>query len=238
MGNETEKTRLTLPQPIDLLEERHSETIMAAMGRLRPGVVMMSGDNPALPKMPEKPTLLDFFRHRFDGFTVNHLLQSARRARQNGCDEKIVMACLLHDISVAGLIRVDHGYWAAQMIGPYVDPQIAWGVEKHQALRFFADPENGYDYPDAYHRYFGPDHKVPDYLQRSYDEARAHRWYMTGRVITVNDIYTFEEGVVIDPAEFEDVIGRHFRQPEEGLGFGNSPVAHMWRSMIWPNNFL
>jgi hypothetical protein len=44
--------------------------------------------------------------------------------------------------------------------------------------------------------------------------------------------------VVIDPAAFEDVIGRHFRQPEEGLGFDNSPVAHMWRSMIWPNNFL
>ena len=35
-----------------------------------------------------------------------------------------------------------------------------------------------------------------------------------------------------------DIIGRNFRQPEEGLGFDNSPSAHMWRSMIWPNNFL
>jgi diaminopimelate decarboxylase len=34
------------------------------------------------------------------------------------------------------------------------------------------------------------------------------------------------------------VIGRAFRQPEEGLGFDASPPAHMWRSMIWPNNFL
>jgi hypothetical protein len=25
---------------------------------------------------------------------------------------------------------------------------------------------------------------------------------------------------------------------EEGLGFDGSPVAHMWRSIIWPNNFL
>ena len=24
----------------------------------------------------------------------------------------------------------------------------------------------------------------------------------------------------------------------DGLGFDGSPVAHMWRSMIWPNNFL
>ena len=25
---------------------------------------------------------------------------------------------------------------------------------------------------------------------------------------------------------------------KEGLGFDASPVAHMWRTMIWPNNFL
>jgi hypothetical protein len=231
-------TRLTLPQPIDLIHERHSETVLAALGRLRPGVVMMSGDNPALPPMPEKPKLLDFFRARFDDFTLRHLLQSASLAQRNGCDEKIVLACLLHDISVAGLIRTDHGYWAAQMIAPYVDPEVAWAVEKHQALRFFADPQNGYDYPQAYLRYFGPDHVVPDYLRRAYEEARAHRWYMTARVITINDIYTFEEGVTIDPAAFEDVVGRHFRQPQEGLGFDNSPVAHMWRTMIWPDNFL
>ena len=45
--------RLTLPQPIDLLEERHSETVLAALARLKPGTVMMSGDNPRLPAMPE-----------------------------------------------------------------------------------------------------------------------------------------------------------------------------------------
>ena len=38
--------------------------------------------------------------------------------------------------------------------------------------------------------------------------------------------------------EFEDLVGRHFRQPSEGLGFDGSPVAHMWRTMIWPHNFL
>ena len=44
--------------------------------------------------------------------------------------------------------------------------------------------------------------------------------------------------VVVDVDDFTDIIGRHFRQPKEGLGFDGSPVAHMWRSMIWPNNFL
>jgi len=61
---------------------------------------------------------------------------------------------------------------------------------------------------------------------------------MTSRLVTVNDLYSFEEGVVVDIDDFTDIIGRNFKQPKEGLGFDNSPVAHMWRSMIWPNNFL
>jgi hypothetical protein len=52
------------------------------------------------------------------------------------------------------------------------------------------------------------------------------------------DTYAFVPGPEIDPGMFEDILGRHFRQPKEGLGFDGSPVAHMWRSMIWPNNFL
>jgi hypothetical protein len=44
--------------------------------------------------------------------------------------------------------------------------------------------------------------------------------------------------VTVDFDDFSDIVGRHFRQPAEGLGFDGSPVAHMWRTMIWPNNFL
>lgn len=61
---------------------------------------------------------------------------------------------------------------------------------------------------------------------------------MTSRLITLNDLYSFEEGVVVDIDDFTDIIGRNFKQPKEGLGFDGSPTAHMWRSMIWPNNFL
>jgi len=61
---------------------------------------------------------------------------------------------------------------------------------------------------------------------------------MTSRLITINYIYAFDPDAVVDFSEFEDVIGRNFRQPAEGLGFDGSPVAHMWRTMIWPNNFL
>ena len=65
---------------------------------------------------------------------------------------------------------------------------------------------------------------------------RDHKWYMSGRQITVHDIYSFDPDVHVELEEFTDIIGRNFRQPEEGLGFDNSPVAHMWRAMIRPAN--
>ena len=59
--------------------------------------------DPRLPTMPEKPTLLDFYRYRIPN--PSHLLQSANYAMQNNMDEKVILACLLHDISVDGFLR-------------------------------------------------------------------------------------------------------------------------------------
>jgi hypothetical protein len=61
---------------------------------------------------------------------------------------------------------------------------------------------------------------------------------MTSRLVTINDIYSFDPNVTAEFDDFTDIVGRNFRQPAEGLGFDGSPVAHMWRTMIWPNNFL
>ena len=61
---------------------------------------------------------------------------------------------------------------------------------------------------------------------------------MTARQITINDVYSFDPNVKVEIEDFEDIIGRHFKQPEQGLGYDNSPYAHMWRTMIFPNNFL
>ena len=108
----------------------------------------LQGDDPRLPKMPERPTLLDFYQRRFA--PANHVLQSAALAQKAGYDEKIVLACLLHDIAVTSFIRTDHGYWTAQLVEPYVDEEISWAIRHHQALRFFADDSVGYEYPE-YH---------------------------------------------------------------------------------------
>ena len=202
------------------------------------GSRFMMGDHPALPKMPTAPTLLDYFRLRFNDTTVRHLLQSAKLALDQAHDEKVVLASLLHDISMGGLLRSDHGYWGAQLIAPYVSEEIAWAVKYHQALRYFADESVGYEYPEAYIRFFGEDYEPPEYIKQDHAYARNHRWYMTSRLITVNDVYSFSDNVTVDPEMFTDIIGRHFKQPKEGLGFDGSDTAHMWRTVIWPNNFL
>jgi hypothetical protein len=208
------------------------------LGRMDPDHVFMMGDNPELPPMPAKPTLLDFFHHRFGDITFRHLLTSAKKTLDEGQDETVIMACLLHDISNGALIRADHGYWGSQLIAPYVSEEVAWAVKYHQPLRYFADESVGYEYPESYLRFFGTDYVPPAYIQRDHEFARNHRWYGSARAVTLYDIYFFDAGPVIDPDIFTDIIGRNFKQPEEGLGFDGSPTAHMWRTMIWPNNFL
>ena len=199
---------------------------------------MLMGEDPRLPPMPEKPTLLDFFRCRFAVAPQAHLLQSANLAQNNGLSDKMVLACLLHDIAVAGFIRTDHGYWGAQLIEPYVDEEVSWAIRAHQALRFFPDESVGYAYPENYRTLFGDDYRPEPYVVAAYEEARKHKWYMSGRIICVNDLYSFDPNVHVDLEQFEDVIGREFRQPPEGLGNDNTPASHMWRTLRWPCNAL
>jgi hypothetical protein len=205
-----------------------------AMG---PGQTLLMGEDPRLPQMPERPTLLDFFNLRFAP-TTQHLLQSANLAQKNGLPEKMVMACLLHDISVTGFLRPDHGYWGAQMIEPYVDEEVSWAIRMHQCLRFFPDESVGYAYPDNYIRMFGEDYEPEPYIVADYERAKNHKWYMSARMICVNDLYSFDPGVEIELGQFEDIVGRHFKQPAEGLGNENTPASHMWRTLRRPCNAL
>jgi hypothetical protein len=201
------------------------------------GKLLLMGEDPRLRKMPEKPTLLDFFKYRFAP-AQQHLLQSANLARKNGLPGKMVLACLLHDIAVVGFIRSDHGYWGAQLIEPYVDEEVSWAIRMHQPLRFFPDESVNYAYPENYIRMFGEDYEVEPYIAEAYERARDHKWYMSARMICVNDLYSFDPDVVVELEEFEDVIGRHFKQPEEGLGNDNTPSSHMWRTLRRPCNAL
>lgn len=190
---------------------------------------------PALAAMSDKPTLLEFFEKRFA--PANHVLQSATRAMKTGMSEEIVMACLLHDV-VQNLVRVDHAWWGAQMLEPYVSEKISWAIRYHQALRFYPDPAHGYEYPELYNRIYGKDYEPQPHIKKAYEFARNHKWYFEARMITVNDLYAFDPNAKVSIEPFLDIIGRQFKQPKEGLGNDNSPVAHMWRTMMFPDNPL
>jgi hypothetical protein len=226
------KSRLYSMAEADMSPPPNAAKLMAA----NPNARVLMGDDPRLPSMPEKPTLIDFFKYRFG--PAAHLLQSAKHAVNAGLSDNMVLACLLHDISTIGFIRGDHGYWGAQLVEPYVDEEVTWAIRAHQVLRFYPDPSVGYEYPQSYTKTFGADYRPDPYVEADYQRMRKHKWYMSGRMITVHDIYSFDPNAVVELEEFIDVIGRNFRQPEQGLGFDNSPVAHMWRAMIRPAKYL
>jgi hypothetical protein len=203
------------------------------------GAIFGDGHSPpfALVRLPDRPTLLDYFRFRVPLPFLRHLLQSAGNALAGGATEEQVLACLLHDLGQT-LARVDHGWWGAQMIEPYVSEKVAFAVRYHQALRFYADESVGYTYPELYVQIFGADYVPEPYIADTYDQVRRHRWYMEARMVTVHDLYAFDPATAVSLDPFIDIIGRHFRQPAEGLGFDGSPVAHMWRSLSFPDHPL
>lgn len=186
-----------------------------------------------LPAMSAAPTLEEFFEKRFMR-TRNHCFQSANKAMERGVQEEVVLACLLHD-TVQELMRADHGWWGAQLYEPYVPAITSWAIRYHQALRFYPDEKAGYYYPDLYHRIFGMDYVPTPHIVAARDFALAHEWYHAAREVTVSDLYAFEPDVVLTLDPFRELIAKHVKQPAEGLGNDNSPVAHMWRTLANPD---
>src|SRR5262245_62561882 len=157
MAHEAATRPLTMSEQADELEERMmhelSEKIAtnsvlcnmgdskvaiesgAALQAANPGKYFLMGADPRLPKMPDKPQLIDFFKQRFA--STAHLLQSETHALKAGHNEKVILACLLHDIGVVSFIRCDHGYWGAQLIEPYVDEEVSWAICVTEGVRVF-----------------------------------------------------------------------------------------------------
>src|SRR3984957_6139279 len=155
--------------------------------------VSHTGNVKKLAQLPERPTLVDFYKLRFMA-TSNHCLRSANRAMQNGMTEEIVLAFLLHD-TVQDLIKVDPGWWGAKMYEPYVSEKVSFAIRYHQALRFYENKEHGHEDPDLFPRVFGSDYKPEPYIEATYQMVRNHKWYLEPRMVTVNDLYAFDPNV-------------------------------------------
>ncbi len=196
------------------------------------------------PPLPENSSLADILLLRLHvpwfGMPISaarHGVQCATLAMKAGCDEETILACLLHDVGLA-VNRPDHGWWGAQLIEPYVSERVSWAIRHHQALRYYPDASVGYEYPEMYVRMFGENYQPPAYIEAAHRAALAHRWYLTARHITMYDDYSFDRTAPINLEPFTDIIGRHFKQPREGLGNDAGTTAHMWRTIIDPNKLL
>lgn len=185
----------------------------------------------------DKPTLLEVFKYRSADPIRLHCLRSAHHAMKTKQDELIIMACLIHDFSI-NLMWSDHAFWGADLVAPYVDEKITWGIKYHQACRFYRDEEYGYEVPELYKCLFNSPLQIEPHIVRSYNFAKNHEWYKYARLITVNDIYAFDKNVNPNIEDFIPIIEKHFKQPKEGLGNDDSPSAHMWRTLIKPDRVL
>ena len=61
---------------------------------------------------------------------LEHSLQTASRAKQDGSDEEMIVAALLHDIGDE-IAPLNHSELAASILKPVVSEKTRWIVEKH-----------------------------------------------------------------------------------------------------------
>ena len=67
---------------------------------------------------------------------LEHSLQSATRAYNNGENDEMVVAALLHDIGDE-LAPMNHSEYAASILKPYVSEKTHWIIEKHGEFQMF-----------------------------------------------------------------------------------------------------
>ncbi len=84
--------------------------------------------------LPEKilGTMLEL-DHSLEGYPVSrltHSLQTATRALNDGADDDMVVAALIHDVGDL-LATYNHAAIAAAILKPYVRPEVTWIVEQH-----------------------------------------------------------------------------------------------------------
>ena len=67
---------------------------------------------------------------------LEHSLQSATRAYNNGESEEMIVATLLHDIGDE-LAPMNHSEYAAAILKPYVSEKTHWIIEKHGEFQMY-----------------------------------------------------------------------------------------------------
>ena len=99
--------------------------------------------------------------HSLEGYPVSrltHSLQTATRALNDGADDDMVVAALIHDVGDV-LAPYNHADVAAALLKPYVRPEVTWIVQQHGLFQSY-----------YYVHYFGGD-------RNARDRFKDHPWY-------------------------------------------------------------
>jgi len=131
-----------------------------------------------------------------DGFATDqltHCLQTATLAEKAGADQEVIVASLCHDIGKAVSVP-NHGPIAAEMLRPYVRPDVAWMLQVHQDFQ-----------GKHYYHHFGADPNKRDAL------VGHPAFDLTAKFTDEWDQIAFDPAYKILPlAEFEPLIQQQF----------------------------
>ncbi len=78
-------------------------------------------------------------RNTLAGYRIDrlqHSLQAATRAEEDGADIELIVAALVHDLG-DDLAPVNHAQLAAAIIRPYVRTEVSWIVEHHGVFQMY-----------------------------------------------------------------------------------------------------
>ncbi len=99
--------------------------------------------------------------HSLEGYPISrlgHSLQAATRALNDGADDELIVAALIHDVGDE-LAPYNHAELSAAIIRPYVREEVTWIVEQH----------------GLFQTYYYVHHNGGDRHMR--ERFRGHKWF-------------------------------------------------------------
>ena len=138
---------------------------------------------------------------------LEHSLQAATRALNDGADDELIVAALIHDVG-DDLAPYNHAEIAAGIIRPYVRAEVTWIVEQH----------------GLFQTYYYAHHSGRDRNAR--DKFRGHPWFQACKDFCANwDQCSFDPGFASAPlSAFEPRLREIFSRPaHDPRHVGQSP---------------
>jgi predicted HD phosphohydrolase len=131
---------------------------------------------------------------------LTHSLQTATRAERDGADEEMIAAALLHDVG-DDLAPWNHAAFAAEILRPFVRPQITWIVAQH----------------GLFQNYYYAHHTGGD--QHAREQFRGHAWFDSCAAFCENwDQSSFDPDYPTETlAHFEPLIAEIFKTKRYSL---------------------